>query len=131
MPFLYFNILSIIWQLLLSVKWRAVGCQSALHKENSRFATPTLGWHISTFRGYQILFSIQNPYINRFTNHFSIRANPELEWQICCFPYAEHSDIPRLQQVEQKAIGRQRNLRLPISIVLWVFVLLSIFRYSD
>jgi hypothetical protein len=36
----------------------AVGRQSTLHKENSGFATPTLGWHISTFRGYQILFSI-------------------------------------------------------------------------
>ena len=52
----------------------AVGCQSALHKENSGFAAPTLGRHISTFRGYQILFSIRNPYINRFTNHFSIHS---------------------------------------------------------
>jgi hypothetical protein len=34
--------------------------QSALHKENSGFATPTLGRHISMFRGYQILFSIRN-----------------------------------------------------------------------
>jgi hypothetical protein len=50
----------------------AVGRQSALHKENSRFTTPTLGRHISTFRGYQILFFIRNPYINRFTfpTHF-------------------------------------------------------------
>ena len=40
----------------------AVGRQSALHKENSGFATPTLGRHISTFRGYHILFSIRNPY---------------------------------------------------------------------
>jgi hypothetical protein len=48
----------------------AVGRQSALHKENSGFAAPTLGRHISTFRGYWILFSIRNPYINRFTNHF-------------------------------------------------------------
>jgi hypothetical protein len=47
----------------------AMGRRSALHKENSGFAAPTLGWHISTFRGYQILFSIRNPYINRFTNH--------------------------------------------------------------
>ena len=31
----------------------AVGCQRALHKENSRFASPTLGRHISTFHGYQ------------------------------------------------------------------------------
>jgi hypothetical protein len=52
----------------------AVGRQSALYKENSVFATPTLGRHISTFRGYWILFSIRNPYINRFTNHFSIHS---------------------------------------------------------
>ena len=52
----------------------AVGRQSALHKENSGFATPTQGRHISTFRGYQILFSIRNPFINRFTNHFSIHS---------------------------------------------------------
>jgi hypothetical protein len=52
----------------------AMGRQSALHKENSGFATPTLGQHISTFRGYQILFSIRNPFINRFTNHFSIHS---------------------------------------------------------
>ena len=49
----------------------AVGRQSALHKKNSGFTAPTLGLHISTFRGYQILFSIRNAYINRFTNHFS------------------------------------------------------------
>jgi hypothetical protein len=39
-------------------------------------------------------------------------ADPELEWQICCFPYGERSDIPRRQQVEQKAVSRQRNLGL-------------------
>ena len=38
--------------------------------------------------------------------------DPELERQIRCFPYGERSDVPRLQQVEQKAIGRQRNLGL-------------------
>ena len=54
----------------------AVGRQSALHNENSGFTAPTLGWHISTFRGYQILFSIRNPCINRFTNHFSIHSLP-------------------------------------------------------
>jgi hypothetical protein len=43
----------------------AVGRQRAMHTENSGFASPTLGQHISTFRGYQILFSIRNPYINR------------------------------------------------------------------
>ena len=53
---------------------RAVGRQRALHMENSGFASPALGRHISTFRGYQILFSIRYPYINRFTNHFSIHS---------------------------------------------------------
>ena len=52
----------------------AVGRQRALHTENSGFASPTLGRHISTFRGYRILFSIRNPYMNRFTNHFSIHS---------------------------------------------------------
>ena len=52
----------------------AVGRQSALHKEHSGFADPTSGRHISTFRGYRILFSIRNPYINRFTNHLSIHS---------------------------------------------------------
>jgi hypothetical protein len=51
----------------------AVQRQSVIHTENSGFASPTLGQHISTFRGYRILFSIRNPYINRFTNHFSIQ----------------------------------------------------------
>jgi hypothetical protein len=36
----------------------------------------------------------------------------KLEWQIRCFPYVERSDVPRIQQVEQKAVGRQRNLGL-------------------
>jgi hypothetical protein len=48
--------------------------QRALHTENSWFVSPTLGRHIFTFRGLQILFSIRNPYINRFTNHFSIHS---------------------------------------------------------
>jgi hypothetical protein len=52
----------------------AVGRRSALHKESKGFATPTPGRHISTFRGYRILFSIRNPYINHFTNHFSINS---------------------------------------------------------
>ena len=54
----------------------AVGRQGALHKENSGFTAPTLRRRISTFRGYRILFSIRNPYINRFTNHFSIQSWP-------------------------------------------------------
>jgi hypothetical protein len=33
---------------------RAVEHQSAIYTENSGFASPTLGQHISTFRGYQI-----------------------------------------------------------------------------
>ena len=54
-------------------------CQSRRTSERNiygkkRFASPTLGQHISTFRGYRILFSIRNPYINRFTNHFSIHS---------------------------------------------------------
>jgi hypothetical protein len=52
----------------------AVRRQSALHKEISGFAASNPGRHISTFRGYRILFSIRNPYINRFTNHFSIHS---------------------------------------------------------
>jgi hypothetical protein len=52
----------------------AVGRQSAMHTENNGFASPTLGQHISMFRGYRILFSIRIPYIDRFTNHFSIHS---------------------------------------------------------
>ena len=51
-----------------------VGRQSALHKENSELAAAILIRHISTFRGYRILFSIRNPYINHFTNQFSIHS---------------------------------------------------------
>jgi hypothetical protein len=56
-----------------------LGRQGALHKENSRFAVATLRLHISTFHGYQILFSIRNPYINRFTNHFSTENGVTLD----------------------------------------------------
>ena len=52
----------------------AVRRQRAIHTENSGFASPTLDQHISTFRGYRMLFSIRNPYINRFTDHFSIHS---------------------------------------------------------
>ena len=48
---------------------RAVGRRSAIHTENSGFASPTLGQHISTFRGYRILFSIRNPYRCIATKH--------------------------------------------------------------
>jgi hypothetical protein len=30
-------------------------------------------------------------------------VDPELEWQIRCFPYGKHSDVPGLQQVKQKS----------------------------
>ena len=53
---------------------RAVERQSAIYTEHSWFASPALGRHISTFRGYRILLTIRNPYINRFTNHFSIHS---------------------------------------------------------
>jgi hypothetical protein len=42
-----------------------MGRQKALHTENSGFAYATLPWHISTFRGYRILFSIRDPYMFR------------------------------------------------------------------
>ena len=57
---------SAVWRFFVRLAG-AMGRQSALHKTNSGFAAPTLGRHISTFRDYQILFSIRNPYINRFT----------------------------------------------------------------
>ena len=39
-------------------------------------------------------------------------VDPELECQIRCFPYGERSDVPRLQEVEQKAVRQHGNLRL-------------------
>ena len=39
------------------------GLQNTTHRKTARFSSPTLGRHISTFRGYQILFSIRNPLI--------------------------------------------------------------------
>ena len=42
-------------------------------------------------------------------------ADPELARQIRCFSYGERSDVTRLQQVEQKAVRRQRNLGLPVT----------------
>jgi hypothetical protein len=58
-----------------------------MHTENSGFASPTLGQHISTLRGYRILFSVRNPYINRFTNHFSIHSQC-LKWTVAQSPNA-------------------------------------------
>jgi hypothetical protein len=47
----------------------AVGRQSAMHTENSGFASPALGRHISTFCGYRFLLTIRNPYINRLLKY--------------------------------------------------------------
>jgi hypothetical protein len=46
-------------------------------------------------------------------------ADQELKRQIRCFPYGERSGVPRLQQVEQKAVGWQRNLGLILHDTLW------------
>ena len=59
----------------------------------------------------------ENSCSNRVQHHF-LRArwlwmNRKMigeAWQIRCFPYGERSDVPRLQQVEQKTVRRQRNL---------------------
>jgi hypothetical protein len=82
MLFTYANNAQIIWRAALSSSHHAmlngfavaVGRQSAIYTENSGFASPALGRHISTFRGYWILLTIRNPYINRFANHFSIHS---------------------------------------------------------
>jgi hypothetical protein len=47
---------SAVWRVFVRLAG-VVGRQSALHKENSVFAAPTPGRHISTSRGYRILFS--------------------------------------------------------------------------
>ena len=39
----------------------AAGRRRALHTENNGLVHATLPWHIPTFRGYRILFSIRNP----------------------------------------------------------------------
>ena len=67
----------------------AVGRQSTIYTENSRFASAALDRHISTFCGYRILFSIRNPYINRFTNHFSIHHN-HLTLRKWCYTPLQH-----------------------------------------
>jgi hypothetical protein len=95
--------------------------RESLHHAQILLNMNIVGWHISTFLGYQILYSIRNPYINRFTNHFSIHSQPSYpqkmvlhsitarfclrpyHFAIRCFPYGERSDVPQLQQVEQKA----------------------------
>jgi hypothetical protein len=56
-------------KLIFSTCWSRGTSESSTY-ENSGFAAATLRWHISTFRAYRIVFSIRNPYINHFTNHF-------------------------------------------------------------
>ena len=74
-----------------SAVWRLFStCCSHGKSESSTYAEqricpPTLGQHISTFRGYLILFSIRNLYINRFTNHLTLR-----KW---CYTALQH-DFP-------------------------------------
>jgi len=55
------------------------------------------------------------------------RNVPTQSWsgKSAVFPYGERSDVPRLQQVEQKAVGQQRNLELVISYVFFLVVNLS------
>jgi hypothetical protein len=80
----------------------AVGRQRALHTENSGFASPTLGRHISTFRGYRILFSIRNPYINEFLIApsrimcFVSYALPRYNWNIVERGIKHHKPKPVL-----------------------------------
>jgi hypothetical protein len=49
-------------------------------------------------------------------------TNPDLEWQIRCFPYGECSDVPRFQQVEQKAVGRAEESRTTITYADSIFL---------
>jgi hypothetical protein len=44
-------------------------------------------------------------------------ADPELDQQICCFPYEERSDVPRLQQVEQKDFQSNRAMSVYFSAI--------------
>ena len=75
----------------------AVGRQSTLHKENSGFAAPTLGQHISTFRGYQILLAhltrrvmwaiaitwrLSSSYVVNFLKIFSSESTRPMETKI-------------------------------------------------
>ena len=66
-----------------------MGHQRAIHTENSGFASPTLGQYISMFRGYRILFSIRNPYINRSTNIFLFIHN-HLALRKWCYTPLQH-----------------------------------------
>jgi hypothetical protein len=64
---------------------------------------------LELIRGAQCLIEV----ILKSDSHETWKCvNLELERQIRCFPYGEHCDVPQLQKVEQKAVGRQRNLGL-------------------
>jgi hypothetical protein len=68
-----------------------------------KFAAPTLGRHISTFRGYQISFSIWNPYyINRFTNHFSIHSQPSYTQKVVL-----HSITAKSRQTAEESRNKE------------------------
>jgi hypothetical protein len=57
--------------------------------------------------------NIKNIFIMLQMGHETWKCvDPELERQIRCFPDGERSNIPRFQQVKQKAVGGQRNLGL-------------------
>ena len=43
------------------------------------------------FCGYRILFSTRNPYINRFTNHFSIFNHNHLTLRKWCYTSLQHN----------------------------------------
>ena len=49
-----------------------------------------------------------------------------MQRQIRWFPYGERSDVPRLQQVEQKAVGRQRNLGLHVGTTLRTLIYMDL-----
>ena len=79
---------SAVWRLIVRLAG-AMGRQSALHKENSGFAAPTLGRHISPFRDYWIFFLsetliyITSPIIFLFIhNHLTLRK--------CCYTPLQH-----------------------------------------
>ena len=64
----------------------AVGRQSTLHKENSGFAPPTLGRHISTVRGYRTLFSIRNQRGSQLYFHIAMYMLKEKGGHFFCCP---------------------------------------------
>ena len=66
------------WRNQMTEQYRTIGpeIQGFLSDRRSFYRTcqSVRRYFVFTVHGYQILFSIQNPYINRFTNHFSIHS---------------------------------------------------------